>query len=124
MSAERFGLEISLACEWELRELEAYVGSLLGHARAERERNPLRPELIGNALIRSVEAVVDRADARKLLGAEFSRSLSGLLRTTYADIISDMRDRALAHRMEILEWIIILLILLGTIPALIPFLKG
>ena len=91
VSAERFGLEISLACEWELRELEAYVGSLLGHARAERERNPLRPELVGIAMIRAIEAVVDRADSRKVLTAEFGRSLAGLLRTTYADIVGDMR---------------------------------
>ena len=30
ISADRFGLEVQHACEWELRELEGYVGSLLG----------------------------------------------------------------------------------------------
>ncbi|MBS1983925.1 MAG: hypothetical protein JST16_07110 [Bdellovibrionales bacterium] len=39
------------------------------------------------------------------------------------DIVSDMRDRAVTRRMEILEWIIILLILIGTVPSIIPLLK-
>lgn len=91
VQAERFGLEITHACEWELRELEAYVGSILGHARAERDRNPLRPEIIGNAMIRGVEAVVDRPDVRKLLAAELGRSLAAVLRATYAEIVADLR---------------------------------
>jgi hypothetical protein len=32
ISAERFGMEIAVACEWELRELDAYVGALLTDA--------------------------------------------------------------------------------------------
>jgi hypothetical protein len=40
------------------------------------------------------------------------------------DVISDMRDRAATHRMELLEWIIILLILVGTLPAILPFFKS
>jgi len=91
VSAERFGLEITHGCEWELRELEAYVASVLGHLRAERDRNPLRPEIVGNAMIRGVEAIVDRPDVRKVLSAEFSRSLAAVLRGTYSEIVSDMR---------------------------------
>jgi hypothetical protein len=91
VQAERFGLEISHACEWELRELEAYVGSVLGHARAERERNPLRPEIVGHGVIRAVESIVDRPDVRKVLDAELNRSLSAVLRTTYGEIVSDFR---------------------------------
>ncbi len=93
VSAERFGLEISLACEWELRELEGYVDSVLGPWRTERSAapNPLRPELIGHALIRAVEGVVERVDSRKVLTAELGRSLTGLLRATYTDIIADLR---------------------------------
>ena len=54
ISADRFGLEVQHACEWELRELEAYVGSLLGPTL---ERNPVRPETVGLALLKGIEAV-------------------------------------------------------------------
>ncbi len=97
ISAERFGLEIAHDCEWELRELEAYVGSLLGQAGAsatagtDKERNPLRPEVVGHAMIRGIEAVSERAEVRKVLSAELSRSLGGLLRAAYADIVGELR---------------------------------
>ena len=92
VSAERFGLEISHACEWELRELGAYIGSLVEAAPGEPERNPLRPEIIGQALIRAVDAVSERADVRQVLVTELGRSLSGLLRSTYTDIVADLRQ--------------------------------
>jgi hypothetical protein len=51
VSAERFGLEISLACEWELRDLEGYVDSVLGPSRldrtgAGRRAGARRPEVL------------------------------------------------------------------------------
>ncbi|MEN9630170.1 MAG: hypothetical protein RJA10_3398, partial [Pseudomonadota bacterium] len=91
VQAERFGLEITHACEWELRELESYVGSLLGQARAERDQNPLRPEVVGHGVIRAVDAVADRPEIRRVLERELNRSLTAVLRTTYADIVSEMR---------------------------------
>lgn len=91
ISAERFGLEIAHGCEWELRELDAYVGSLLGFAGSDKDRNPLRPEVVGHAMIRGIEAVSERAEIRKVLSAELSRSLGGLLRTAYADIVAELR---------------------------------
>lgn len=91
ISAERFGLEVMHSCEWELRELDAYVATLLADAGGERERSPLRPEVVGHAMIRGVEAVSDRADVRKVLSTEFSRSLGGLLPGTYAGIVADLR---------------------------------
>ncbi len=92
ISAERFGLEVMHSCEWELRELDAYVATLLAEAGSERgDRNPMRPEIIGHAMIRGVEAVSDREDVRKVLSTEFSRSLGGLLRSTYGGIVSDLR---------------------------------
>jgi hypothetical protein len=91
ISAERFGLEVMHSCEWELRELDAYVATLLSEAGGERDRNPMRPEIVGHAMIRGVEAVSDRDDIRKVLSKEFSRSLGGLLRSTYGGIVSDLR---------------------------------
>lgn len=91
ISAERFGMEIAHACEWELRELEAYVATVLTEAGGERERNPLRPDLVGHAMLKAVQAVSDREDVRKLLSTEISRSLGGLLRGTYAGVMADFR---------------------------------
>jgi hypothetical protein len=92
ISAERFGLEIAQSAEWELRELDAYVGSLLGGQFEEHERNPLRPEVVGEAMIRAIEAVSDRDDVRKVLSAEITRSLGGMMGRVYADIVAGMRN--------------------------------
>ncbi len=91
ISSERFGLEVVHSCEWELRELDAYVATLLAEAGGGRDRNPMRPEIVGHAMIRGVEAVSDRDDIRKVLSTEFSRSLGSLLRSTYGGIVSDLR---------------------------------
>jgi hypothetical protein len=90
VSAERLGLQIAQDCEAEQRELEGFVGSALqGFGAA--PRNPLRPEIIGNAMIRSVDQVTDRADQRKVLVAELGRSMAASLGETYAAIVADMR---------------------------------
>jgi Protein of unknown function (DUF1631) len=62
-----------------------------GAAEGGRERNPLRPEMVGHALVRGVEAVSDLADVRKRLMAELGRSLTSLLRPAYAGIVADFR---------------------------------
>ena len=101
ISADRFGLEIAHACEWELRELDGYVASLLGRSGTgeaepqpgdQRDRNPLRPDLVGHAMIRAIAATSERPEIRKVLATEFSRSLGALLPGTYASIVSDLRN--------------------------------
>ena len=92
ISAERFGMEIAHACEWELRELDAYVGALLVEAGGESERNPMRPDIVGHAMIRGIESVSDRADIRKVLSSEMSRSLAALLPSVYADVVAQWRN--------------------------------
>jgi hypothetical protein len=86
VAADRFALEYASACEWELRELDGYVAAMLGDAR-----NPLRPELVGHAMMRGIESASERPEVRKVLGTEYGRSLGGLLRGTYQDIIADLR---------------------------------
>jgi hypothetical protein len=88
ITAGRFGLELSHACEWELRELEAYLSSLLGDIQ---ERNPLRPEVVGMALIKGIEAVSEREDVRNTLRSELGRVLALEMRATYAAIVADLR---------------------------------
>jgi len=107
ISAERFGMDIAHACEWELRELEAYVSAILGDAGGERDRNPLRPDLIGHAMIRGIAAVSDRDDVRKVLSAELGRSMASLLPAAYADIVTALRNAgvqpqslAVRHRVQ------------------------
>ncbi len=92
ISADRFGMEVAHDCEWELRELGGYVSALLGEAGGERDRNPLRPDLVGHAMIKGIEAVSERPEIRKVLSGEFSRSLGGLLRQTYAAIVAELRN--------------------------------
>ncbi len=92
VSAERFALEIAHECEWELRELDTYIVSLLGPTRNDQERNPIRPEVIGQAMLRAVETVSDRPEVRKVLASEFGRSLGSLLRTSYGEIVADLRQ--------------------------------
>ena len=91
ISADRFALEISHACEWEIRELDAYMGSLMGLDAADHDRNPLRAEVVGQAMIRAIEAVSDRPEVRKVLSTEIGRSLAHAMRQTYGDMVADMR---------------------------------
>jgi hypothetical protein len=92
VTADRFALEISHNCEWEIRELDGYLGSLLGLGGPDHERNPLRAEVVGQAMIRAVESVADRADVRKVLASEIGRSLAQAMRDTYVEIVADLRD--------------------------------
>ena len=91
ISADRFALEISHACEWEIRELDAYMGTLMGLDAAEHDRNPLRAEVVGQAMIRAIESVSDRPEVRKVLSTELGRSLAHAMRQTYGDVVADMR---------------------------------
>ena len=92
ISADRFALEISHACEWEIRELDAYMGTLLGLASVDHDRNPLRAEVIGQAMLRAIEAVSDQPEVRKVLSTEIARSLAHAMRKTYGEVVADMRQ--------------------------------
>jgi len=91
VSAERIGLHISQACEAEQRELDAFVTSLLASRLGEAARNPLRPEVIGNAMIRSVDRVTERPELRQLLVAEMERVLTASMAKTYAGIVAELK---------------------------------
>jgi hypothetical protein len=96
IAAERFGLEVSHGCEWELRECNAFVAAILGYrgtgGTGDGDRNPLRPEVVGHAMVKAIEQTSERADVRKVLYAEIARSLGGMLRGTYAEIVADFRN--------------------------------
>jgi hypothetical protein len=90
--ADRFSLAIQHESEWELRELDAYMGSLLRLPNPDHARNPLRPESVGKALIAGIDAVSTRPELRKVLSAELGRTLTQMMRTAYADIVADLRS--------------------------------
>jgi len=92
ISAERFGMDIAHACEWELRELNGFIAALLGYNGTDKDLNPLRPEVIGHAMMLGIDTVSERAEVRKTLATEMGRSLGGLLRACYADIVADLRQ--------------------------------
>ncbi|MFY7973057.1 MAG: hypothetical protein ACOVOT_01450, partial [Rubrivivax sp.] len=90
ISAERLAMEIGHGCEWELRELDAYVRSLLpptppaaGIAGLEviepepTQPNPLRPEVVAHALFQGIAAVSDRPEIAKVLAGELGRGRGG-----------------------------------------------
>ncbi|MCV2349369.1 DUF1631 domain-containing protein [Paucibacter sp. Y2R2-4] len=88
--ADRIGLAIGHQSEWELREVESYIFGL-----SSGERNPLRPELIGQALLAAVHAVSEEAETRQILIDELTRALAQEMRACYADIAELFRNRGL-----------------------------
>ncbi len=89
--ADRFALDIQNQCEWELRQLDTYMGAVLHLKSADSDRNPLRPEIIGRALVRAIEAIADRTEVRKALSLEVGRALAAAMRQTYLDVMGDLR---------------------------------
>ncbi|WP_310384483.1 DUF1631 family protein [Roseateles sp.] len=87
---DRIGLAIGHQSEWELREVESYMAGV-----SSADRNPLRPELIGQALLAAVHAVTEEEDARQILIDELTRALAQEMRTCYADIAELFRHRGL-----------------------------
>ncbi|MET0335805.1 MAG: DUF1631 family protein, partial [Rhizobacter sp.] len=95
MHADRIGQAISHGCEWELRELASYTGQLLGIGRAEHERNPLRGEVLGEALYRAITSASNERECRKLLARELALGMSRVMPQCYADILKDFRARGI-----------------------------
>jgi hypothetical protein len=95
VSADRLGLAIRHACEWELRDLDGYLGALLALEHPDPLRNPLRPEVVGKALVAAVQAVSDQAPVRQLLITEIGRALASMLPAVYRAIVTDLRESGL-----------------------------
>ncbi len=93
MNYVRLGQLISHECEWQLRELAAYMGSLLGLGRADDDRNPLRAEVIGAALYRGIESVSGDRDNRRILARELGQAVAQGMPQGYADILQMLKQR-------------------------------
>lgn len=92
VATDRIGLALGHQSEWELREVNSYMGDIPGIAE---DRHPLRPQAIAQALIEGVNAVTDDGDTRQVLTDELTRALSLEMRACYADIAGLFRSRGL-----------------------------
>jgi hypothetical protein len=93
MVSDRIGQQIAHACEWELREVAAYMGAVLAIGRADEERNPLRAEVLGTALYRAAQSVTDDAEGRKLLARELGQAMAQAMPECYRAIVNELQRR-------------------------------
>lgn len=92
VAADRIGLAIGHQSEWELRDVESYLPGLGVEGG---ERNPLRPELVAQALLDAVHAITEDSDTRQILIDEMTRALAQEMRACYAEIAQLFRSRGL-----------------------------
>ena len=95
MNYVRIGQMISHECEWQLRDLAAYMGALLSLGRADEERNPLRAENIGAALNRGIESISGEAESRRILARELGQAVAQAMPECYADIVKMLQSRGI-----------------------------
>ncbi len=95
MNYVRLGQLISHESEWQLRDLAAYMGSLLGLGRADDERNPLRAEIIGAALNRGIEAISGEREHRRLYTRELGQTMAQAMPECYANIVKMLQERGI-----------------------------
>ena len=93
MFFDRIAQMITHECEAELRELATYMGALMRTGRADEERNPLRPEVLGTALYRAIEVASDQAEIRKLLARDMGHAMARAMPACYSAIIRELQGR-------------------------------
>ena len=93
MFSDRISQAIAHECEAELRDLAAYMGALLRIGRADHDRNPFRPEAVGSALVKAIEAVSLERESRKLLARELAPVMAKGMRLCYVEIVRDLKER-------------------------------
>jgi hypothetical protein len=95
MNHVRLGQLISHECEWQLRDLAAYMGSLLSLGRADDERNPLRPEILGAALNRGHRGALGRSRPSSHLHRELGQMVAQAMPECYTQIIKMLQERGI-----------------------------
>ncbi|MEO6407760.1 MAG: DUF1631 family protein [Burkholderiaceae bacterium] len=95
MSCTRIAQLIGLESEWELREVGAYIASIVAPGRSDEERNPLRADVVAAALLAGIKAASDDPPSRALLGRELGSALARDMAGCYADILRDLQARGL-----------------------------
>jgi hypothetical protein len=93
MNYDRVGQMIAHECEWQLRDLAAYMGSIMGTGRADEDHNPLRADVLGAALYQAIEAVSDNVDSRKLLARDMGQVMAQAMPACYGEILRNLQER-------------------------------
>src|SRR5450755_879998 len=93
MNFVRLGQMISHECDWQLRDLAAYMATLLNLASADDERNPLRAEIVGAALHHGIEAISGERESRRLLARELGQTVAQAMPQCYDDILHLLQER-------------------------------
>jgi Protein of unknown function (DUF1631) len=93
VSAERIAMTLQHDAEWELRELDTLMAGLLHSAhRGDIEvRNPLRPEVIGMAVVHGCDSVTERAEVRTALADQMARAMAGAMPSLYGAINHELK---------------------------------
>ncbi len=95
VSADRFALTLEHDCEWELRDLDALMLGLLhaphGSSSEVEIRNPLRPEIIGKAMVWACDTITDRPSVRKALVESMARTVASGMPALYSAIVQEMK---------------------------------
>src|SRR6185295_13108757 len=95
ISFERIGQLIAHRSEAELRELDAYMSSVLRHGWADPRRNPLRGAILGSALHKAIEKITDEPDTQKIFGRELGQAMANAMPACYRDIVGDLHKRGI-----------------------------
>ncbi|MEO8835459.1 MAG: DUF1631 family protein [Caldimonas sp.] len=93
MNFVRLGQMISHECDWQLRDLAAYMAGLLGTSSADDERNPLRAEIVGAALHHGIEAISGERESRRILAREIGQTFAHAMPECYDDILRLLQER-------------------------------
>ncbi len=95
MHADRIAQMIGHACEIELRDLAAYMGTLTQTGRADLESNPLRAESLGAAIYRAIEAASGAPETRKVLARELGQAVAKAMPECYAQILANLQAQGI-----------------------------
>ncbi len=95
ISFERIGQLIAHRSEAELRELDAYMSSVLRHGWSDARRNPLRGAVLGRALHKAIEKITDEADTQKIFGRELGQAMANAMPACFREIIDDLQKRGI-----------------------------
>ncbi len=95
MECNRIGQQIADACEWEVREVGSHLASVLHPSAGEADGNPLRPVVIGTAVVRAAAAVAQPGTAQQTLAREFGAAMAEAMRDAYRKILHDLQARGI-----------------------------
>ena len=93
MNFVRLGQMISHECEWQLRDLAAYMGALLQLGSAADDRNPLRAEIVGAALHNGIEAISGERESRRILARDVGQAVAHVMPECYGEILRLLQER-------------------------------